>query len=56
MEYDDQYLDNSNAQEQRTALYGAVFYGIDMQRINVYHVVINFQVTKQKGKMHEANK
>ena len=22
------------------------FYGIDMQRINVYHVVINFQVTK----------
>ena len=22
------------------------FYGIDMQRINVYRVVINFQVTK----------
>ena len=28
------------------------FYGIDMQRINVYRVVINFQVTKNNGKIY----
>lgn len=44
MEYDDQYLPMLKNREQHFMV--LFFYGIDMQRINVYHVVINFQVTK----------